>query len=56
VRGPDEPGGDDRVAFVVDAQSAVVDEPGPGAFDDPTPGKDLEAVRFGAGDDLGVDA
>src|SRR6266511_817184 len=53
--GPDEAGGDDGVAFVVGAQATVVDQPGPGPFDDPAVREDLEGVSVGPGHDFGVD-
>ncbi len=54
--GPDEAGGDGGVAFVVDAEAAVVDEPGPGTFDDPATREHFEGVSVGPADDLGIDA
>jgi hypothetical protein len=55
VGGPDESGGDIGVAFIVNAEPAVIDEPAPGTFDDPAAGQHLELMGCDAVDDLGFD-
>ena len=45
MSGPYETFGDDRVTFIVDLEAAVVHQPRPGPFDDPTFGEDREPVR-----------
>lgn len=43
MSGPDEALVHDWVAFIVDLQAAAIHEPGPGPFNNPSPGQDLEA-------------
>src|ERR1700728_1916511 len=53
--GPDEALGDDWISLVVDLETPVVHEPGPGALDDPTLGKDLEGIGVDLVDHLDAD-
>src|SRR5436190_23409578 len=55
VRGPYEPFGDDGVAFIVDLEAAMVHQPRPGSFHDPTLGQDLETSGMDLRDDLNRD-
>jgi hypothetical protein len=55
VGGPDEAGGDDGVAFIVDAEASVIDEPAPGSFDDPAAMQGFEFVGFDTVDRLDSD-
>jgi hypothetical protein len=52
---PYESFGDDRVAFIVDLESAVIHEPGPGSFNDPALWERNEFVWMDPVDDFGVD-
>ena len=44
VRGPYEPFGDQRIAFIVDLEPAVIHQPRPGSLDDPASRKHLEGA------------
>ncbi len=55
MSGPYESFGDVGVAFIVDAESAMIDEPCPGPFDNPASGEHLETGALDAVDDLDVD-
>src|SRR5215212_5777883 len=52
VGGPYEPFGDDGVAFIVNLEAAMVHQPRPGAFHDPTLRQDLETSGMDLRDDL----
>lgn len=55
MRGPYEPYGDGRVAFIVDLQATMVHQPRPGALDHPASRERLELVRMDPVDDLDGD-
>src|SRR5437879_5821950 len=55
VGGPYESFGDFGVAFRVDPESAVIDKPCPGPFDNPAAWQNLKAGALDAVDDLNVD-
>ena len=55
MSGPYESFGDDRVTFIVDLEAAVVHQPRPGSFHDPTFGEDREPMRVDTVDDFDGD-
>jgi hypothetical protein len=52
---PYEPGGDGGIAFIVDAEAAVIYEPAPGSLDHPAAWEHREGMGIGAADEFGFD-